>query len=171
MWFEVTVSLSDKVKFRTSEASDALPLKKWLLEPGILEGFPMINEREIDDAIRIWLSYIKIGATLTAEIDGKPCGMANLYIQPFKKLSHQCLFVIVVDKDHRGQGIGTKLLSELSKLARETFHVEILHLEVYESNPAYRMYERLGFKEYGRHENFLKENGKYSTKIFMQKDL
>ena len=165
------MSLHDKVKFRTSEESDAIPLKKWLLAPGILDGFPMINEREIDDAIRLWLSYIKIGATLTAEIEGKPCGMANLYIHPFKKLSHQCLFVIVVDKDYHRQGIGTKLLSELSKLAKETFHVETLHLEVYESNPAYHMYERLGFKEYGRHENFLKENGKYSTKVFMEKGL
>ncbi len=165
------MSLSDKVKFRISETSDALPLKKWFLEPGILEGFPMISEREIDDAIRIWLSYIKIGATLTAEIDRKPCGMANLYIQPFKKLSHQCLFVIIVDKDYRGQGVGNKLLRQLNTLAKETFHIEILHLEVYEHNPAYYIYERFGFKEYGRHENFLKDQGKYSTKILMEKTL
>ncbi|MCK4934777.1 MAG: GNAT family N-acetyltransferase [Simkaniaceae bacterium] len=165
------MNIASQLTFRLSEKQDALPLKLWLQEPGILKGFPMINEREVDDAIRIWLSYIPKKSTLTALLNGKACGMANLYLQPNKKLSHQCLFVIVVDKEYRGQGVGRRLLEELINLAKQQFHIEILHLEVYEHNPAFHLYSKLGFTEYGRQKNYLKENGVYHTKILMQKSL
>ena len=53
---------------------------------------------------------------------------------------------------HRNKGIGTKLLDELFALAKETFKIEIVHLEVYHTNPAIILYQRLGFKQFG---NFL----------------
>ena len=55
------------------------------------------------------------------------------------------------------------------KLAKEEFHIELLHLEVYEGNPAIRLYERFGFVKYGEHPHFIKEEGRYLSKILMQK--
>jgi len=150
---------------------DAPLLKQWLLEPGVLRWFPMINEREIDDAVRVWVSYSKLQAGLTIEVDGTPRGMANLYLQPYKKLKHQCLFSIIVGEGHRGKGIGTILLDNLKRHAKDTFHIELLHLEVYEGNPAIRLYERSGFVEYGRHPDFLHAYGHYQSKILMQQFL
>lgn len=159
------------IEIRHAEPEDAPFLKEWLSDPEILRWFPMINEAEIDDSVRIWVSYSRQKAGLTVLIDGKPCGMANLYIQPFQKFAHQCLFSIVVQGEHRGKGVGTALLTALMKLAKEQFNIELLHLEVYDGNPAIRLYERLGFKVYGRHAKFLKVGDKYFDKILMQRSL
>jgi len=157
---------------RFTEAIDAPFLTKWLEEPATLRWYPMCDLREIDDAVRIWMSYAKLQAGLTALCDGKPCALATLYIQPFQKLRHTCLFAVIVQKEYRSKGVGKQLLEELMQLAKSKFHIEVLHLEVYEENPAIRLYERLGFVEFGRQERFIKEeNGKYLAKIFMQKEL
>jgi len=158
-----------EVRFTLPE--DAPHLQHWLMEPGVLRWFPMINAREVEDAVRVWIGYCKIHAALTVTDKGVPCGMANLYIQPYKKLAHQCLFSIIVGKAYRGQGVGTLLLTELMKLAKEKFHIELLHLEVYEGNPATALYRKMGFVEYGRHSHFIKEDGTYSAKVFMQRNL
>jgi len=131
----------------------------------------MIDAREIEDSVRIWVGYSRIEAGLTALWNGEPCGMANLYIQPYKKQAHTCLFSVIVKEEMRGKGVGKELLEALMKYAKEKFHIEILHLEVYEGNPAKRLYERVGFTEFGRQSRFIKEEGKYIAKIFMQKYL
>lgn len=160
------------ITIRPAVDSDQKYLVEWLLQPGVLDWFPLADLREIEDAARIWVSYIKFGpAVLTALWDGVPCGIANLYLQPYKKLAHQSLFAIVVDEKYRGKNVGTLLMAELMKNAKEIFNIELLHLEVYEGNPAIRLYERLGFTAYGTHPHFIKDQGVYKSKILMQKRL
>lgn len=161
----------EHVTLREAVASDQRYLVEWLLQPGVLAGFPLADTREVEDAARIWLSYADQGAVITALWDGVPCGIANLYLQPYKKLSHQSLFAIIVDEKYRGKGIGTKLIYELMRLGKEKFHLELLHLEVYEGNPAVKLYEKLGFQKIGVQRNFMKSDGKYTNKILMQRDL
>jgi len=156
---------------RFAEEADQKYLVEWLLQPGVLEGFPLSDLREIEDAARIWISYYKQNGVLTALCDGVPCGIANLYLQPYKKLAHQCLLAIIVDEKFRGKGIGTRLINELMALGKERFHLELIHLEVYEGNPAIRLYERLGFARYGMQRHFVKDQGRYIGKILMQKKL
>lgn len=156
------------VAIRFGEEADQKYLVDWLLQPGVLEWFPLADLREVEDAARIWISYSKYNAVLTSLWDGVPCGIANLYLQPYKKLSHQCLFAIIVDERVRGKGVGTKLIQELMQLAKERFKIELLHLEVYEGNPAINLYRRCGFTEYGAQRHFVKDHGKYLTKILMQ---
>lgn len=157
--------------FRLTGVEDAPNLLRWISDPQILRWFPMFDAREIEDSVRIWTGYSRIEAGITVECDGEPVGMANLYIQPYKKLAHTCLFAIIVKAEMRGKGIGRALLDYLMKYAKEKFKIEILHLEVYEGNPAKRLYERAGFKEFGCQTRFIKEDGKYIAKIFMQKKL
>jgi RimJ/RimL family protein N-acetyltransferase len=163
--------MKEHLTFRLTRMEDAPFLTKWLSEPDILRWFPMIDAREIEDAVRIWISYSRIEASITAEWDGQPCAMANLYIQPYRKLAHTCLFAIIVKEEMRGKGIGKALLEYIMQHAKTRFHIEILHLEVYEGNPAKRLYERAGFTEFGCQTRFIKEDGKYIGKIFMQKKL
>ena len=126
----------------------------------------------MEDAARLWISYCKIGATLTALWDGTPCGLATLYISPFRKLAHQCLLAIIVADGYRNKGVGTKLMSDLMVLAKEQFKIELLHLEVYDGNPAVHLYKKLGFVEYGYQRHFVKEGeNHYLGKIMMQKRL
>jgi len=156
---------------RLAEEADQKYLSEWLLQPGVLKWFPLSDLREVEDAARIWMSYSKQSAVLTALWDGVPCGIANLYLQPYKKLAHQCLFAIIVDEKYRGKGIGRKLLEELLLMAKEKFKLEMIHLEVYEGNPAIRLYQRMGFIQYGAQRHFIKDEGRYLTKILMQKKL
>lgn len=157
---------------RPTEPCDASYLKQWLSEPGILTKFPMTNIREVEDSIRLWMSYIPKQSAITASVDGNPVGMAVIYIQPFEKLRHQALFAIIVDPRFRGKGIGTVLLKEVEKMAQKRHGIELLHLEVYQDNPAYNLYKRLGFREYAVQKGYLKESPEqYADKICMQKRL
>ncbi len=156
---------------RLTAQEEAVHLIQWLSDPMVLSWFPMNNQREVEDAVRLWMNYASQGAALTAFEGEDVCGMANLYVQPFKKISHQALFAIIVDPNKRGQGVGSFLIDALERLAKDKFKIEILHLEVYEGNPAYRLYERKGFQKYGEHPRFIKEDGKYLSKIFMQKEI
>lgn len=160
-----------QITIRMGEDADEKHLINWLLQPGVLKWFPLSDLREIEDAARIWISYSKQNAVLTALWDGIPCGIANLYIQPFKKLAHQCLFAIIVDEAYRGKGVGTRLIEDLIDLARNRFRLELLHLEVYEGNPAIGLYQKFGFQEYGVQKRFVKEDGVYLSKVLMQKVL
>lgn len=165
------MSDAPQLTFRLTKDEDAPFLLQWLSDPKILRWFPMCDAREIEDAVRIWVGYSRIESGITALWDGVPCGMANLYIQPYKKQAHTCLFSIIVKDEMRGKGVGKGLMEHLMKHAKEKFKIEILHLEVYDGNPARHLYERLGFKEFGRQSHFIKEEGKYTAKIFMQKTL
>lgn len=161
----------DPIQIRYTELSDAKHLKEWLLEPGVLRWFPMLRDIEIDDAVARWVGFSKVRSSLTVEIDGVPCGLASLYIQHYWKLEHQCEFGIIVGNGQRGKGVGSKLLDALMHLAKENFHIELLHLQVYEGNPAINLYKRFGFREFGRQTHWIKENGEYLGRIFMERFL
>ncbi len=156
---------------RLTEESDYDLLVSWLMQPGVLRWFPLYDLREIEDAARIWIGNAKHHSVLTALVDDVPCGVATLYLQPYKKLAHQCLFAIVVDEAYRGRGVGRKLLTDLIALGKERFQLKILHLEVYDGNPAIGLYRKLGFEQYGFQRHFIKDNGEYIGKILMQKKI
>ncbi|MFQ5729068.1 MAG: GNAT family N-acetyltransferase [Waddliaceae bacterium] len=165
---ETTPSL----EFRYTELSDGKHLKEWLLDPTVKRWFPMADEVEIDDAVNRWIGFSRYKCSLTAVKDGVPCGLATLYLQPYKKLAHQCEFGIIVGGEFRNQGIGSELLNHLMHLAKERFTIELLHLQVYAENPARRLYERFGFTEFGNQAQWIKEDdGTYTGRIFMEKSL
>jgi len=158
------------LEFRISVPEDRKYLIEWLNDPKILRWFPMSNYKEVLDASAIWMSYIEKKGVFTAVLNGTPVGIANIYVPVYKRFEHQCLFAIIVDEKHRGKGIGSALMQEIVKQAKERFHIEMLHLEVYKGNPAIHLYERLGFKQYGIHKKFFKEqSGEYLDKILMYK--
>lgn len=160
------------VSIRFTDLSDGKYLKEWLHEPGVLKWFPMFDEVEIDDAVQRWVGFSRYRCSLTATIDGLPKGIATLYLQPYRKLAHQCEFGIIVAKEVRGKGIGALLIEHLERLAKETFKIELIHLQVYEKNPAKRLYERLGYKEFGYQAEWIKEpDGTFVGRTFMEKKL
>lgn len=161
-----------EIEIRKSKHEDVKYIIEWLKDPETLQWYPMFNDREIDDAADFWISFVKDGAVLTAYYDNEAVGIVNLYLQPYQKLSHQCLMAIIVKNGFRGKGVGTKLIQAIEKLAKEEFNIKFLHLEVYENNPAIRLYERQGFVKYGEHKHFIKNlDGSYLSKICMQKQL
>ena len=61
---------------------------------------------------------------------------------------------ILIDPDYQGQGIGSKLILAFLQEIQEK-HPDILRVEIIarESNPALKLYEKMGFKKEGRFEN------------------
>lgn len=157
---------------RYTVMDDARYLKEWLMDPTVSRWFPMLDEPEIEDATQRWIGFSRYRCSLTATQDDVPCGITTLYLQPYKKLAHQCEFGIIVGPQYRNKGVGGHLINNLCHLARHTFKIELLHLQVYSNNPAIRLYSRFGFKEFGRQDHWIKElNGEYTGRIFMEKTL
>lgn len=162
---------SSNVVIRYTEMNDAKYLRQWLLDPSTMRWFPMADEVEIDDSVNRWIAFSRYKCSLTAVKDGIPCGLATLYLQPYRRLAHQCEFGIVVSKDYRGRGyhVGEHLLTSLMDLAKNTFRIELLHLQVYGENPAIRLYRRFGFREFGRQNRWLKDGDAYLARVFMER--
>lgn len=159
------------ITVRYTENEDAPFLKSWLEEPGVLRWFPMQEPLELEDAIRHWIGFSRYKCSLTAVDNGVPCGLSTLYLMPYRKVSHQCLFSIIVEKEHRRRGVGTLLLNNVIHLAKTQFRLEYLYLEVYEGNPAIHLYQKFGFQEVGRQPHFIKEEDGYLGKIIMEKKI
>lgn len=162
------------VDIRYTEPEDGKYLKEWLMDPSVGRWFPMFDEVEIDDAVMRWIGFSRYRCSLTAVKDGVPVGITTLYLQPYKKLAHQCEFGIIVGGDYRNKGIGSQLLKNVMHLAKTQFSIELLHLQVYAGNPATRLYDRFGFVEFGRQNGWIKEkdeNGNpfYVGRVFMEK--
>lgn len=163
----------DNITIRELVEADQYYLSEFLMDPSVLDFFPMSNMTEVQEAIKIWLFYARKGQAFTVEVNHKPAGMAILYVNAFKKLSKQSLFAIVIGEKYRGKGIGTKLMHHLIKEAKHKHGIVNLHLEMYEGNPAYSLYKRLGFKDYAVHNKFMKEqiSDQKKKKIMMELDL
>lgn len=159
------------VEVRYTEPEDGKYLKNWLMDPSVKMWFPMADEVEIDDAVMRWIAFYRYKCSLTITLDGVPCGIATLYLQPYRKLSHQCEFGIIIGTEYRNKGIGSYLMSSIMHLAKEKFHVELLHLQVYAENPAINLYKRFGFKEFGRQDGWIKDEGRPVGRIFMERYL
>lgn len=160
------------VEIRYTEMHDGKALREWLLDPTVGRWFPMCDELEIEDAVARWVGFSRYKCSLTATKNGEPAGLATLYLQPYKKLAHQCEFGIIVGEKFRGQGVGSMLLHHLIHLAKQNFKIELLHLQVYQDNPAVRLYSRFGFTEFGRQPKWIKElDGSYTGRIFMEREL
>lgn len=160
------------LEIRYTEPGDAPFLKQWLSDPSVKHWFPMADAVEIDDAVNRWIAFYRYRCSLTATMNGVPCGIATLYLQPYRKLAHQCEFGILVSEDQRNKGIGSDLMRNIIHLGREYFNIELLHLQVYAKNPAKSLYERFGFKEFGHQTHWIKEGeGIYVGRIFMELEL
>ncbi|MCH9617480.1 MAG: hypothetical protein SP4CHLAM5_05220 [Chlamydiia bacterium] len=164
---------TQNIQIRKLVEADSYYLSQFLMDPAVLEFYPMSNMAEVQESIKIWLFYARKGHAYTIEVNNKPAGMAILYVNSFKKLARQSLFAIVVGDKYRGKGLGTKLMKHLIKEAKDTYGIYNLHLEVYEGNPACSLYKRLGFKEYAAHDNFMREqvSDRKRKKIMMELDL
>jgi ribosomal protein S18 acetylase RimI-like enzyme len=87
------------------------------------------------------------------------------------KDSHKGLLrAMYVRPTHRRSGAGRQLVQVIIEHARQK--VEQLQLAVVSTNqPAIRLYQSLGFRQYGLEPHALKHNGTYADEILMSLDL
>lgn len=156
------------LEIRKTVAEDAAPLLEWMSDPKVNLHLPMGEPQEIEDGAKRWCDLYKKGYCLTAVLDGEPVGMGFLFIQDYVVLCHQCMHVLVVRHDCQGQGIGSKLLEELLRVAKDEFKLELVHVEVYGSEEIVDFYKKRGFVEFARQEKWLKIDGSYYNRVLLE---
>ena len=156
---------------RYTYVTDLPYLRQWLLDPKVQKWFPVSEEREIEDCVQCWIGFSRYSSSITATVDGVPCGIGTLFLMPYRKVAHHCLFKLVVDPKFQGKGIGSSLLKNLKHLAKNYFHLEIIHIEVFEGNPVLRLLRNHDFREFARQEKFVKDKGVYLARILCECNL
>lgn len=156
---------------RYTQLADEPYLKEWLNSPGVLHWFPMSIGQEVEDTVRSWMSFYQWNCSLTCTIQDAPCGIGTLFLMPYRKVAHHCVFKIIVAPQWQKRGIGSSLLKNLMHLAKNYFRLEILHMEVYEGNPMISLLIKSGFQQFARQEHFVKENEKYLARLLFEINL
>lgn len=154
---------------------DDLPEVVEALNSVIREGRYLFMNNEITDMEeeRRWFEHgTKAGMRyLVARVDGKVVGGASIHPQTDKR-AHVAEFGISIREGYRNMGIGSALIAELIKIAKQR-EFEILQLSVYATNKrALHVYKKCGFKESGRLARDIRFfDGTYSDTVLMQLSL
>ncbi|GGJ08506.1 GNAT family N-acetyltransferase [Paenibacillus hunanensis] len=155
------------------DASHAEAYRKLRLEA--LEQYPeaFASSYEEESAWPIDRFHKRLSAedkfTLGAWLDELLIGTVTLIPEQKSKLKHRANIVAMyVRPEHRGSGIGRRLLEQAIDLARELGGIEQIYLSVMAHNePAKRLYMALGFEAYGKDWRALKIDDAYHDEELM----
>ncbi len=158
------------IRYTTEE--DVKYLREWIAHPDVLCWFSMADQQEIESALQCWIGYSRYKCSLTATIDQEPCGIATLFLMPYKKVAHHCLFKVVVDPKWQRKGIGFSLIKNIKHLAKTYFRLETIHIEVFEGNALISLLkEKLGFYEVVRQDRYVKMGDTYLARVLLETEL
>ncbi|MDZ5253668.1 GNAT family protein [Clostridium sp. LIBA-8841] len=89
-----------------------------------------------------------------------------------KRICHNSEIAISVRKDYWNIGVGSAVMEELIRFAKDKKSIKTISLGVRESNNnAIKLYEKYGFKKIGVHENYFNIDGVYYDEILMDLSL
>ncbi len=109
---------------------------------------------------------------LLAFSGGKLMGISEIDMKD-KVEESEGVFGISLLEEYRGEGAGKKLMELVIKEVEENIpHLRIVTLGVFANNPVARdLYEKLGFKEYGRLPGGVLYKGQYVDHVYMYKQV
>ena len=110
---------------------------------------------------------------IVAEINGKIVGTAGIEAVGGKfKISHRADFGIAILKEYWGLGIGSALTKACIECAKAAGYSQLELNVVAENKAAAALYEKLGFKEYGRNpQGFRSRTTGFQELIYMRLEL
>lgn len=155
----------EELDIRYTHITDEAYLRSWLMNPKLQHFLSVSNEQEINNTLQCWLGFCRYKASLTATLNGTPCGMATLFLMPYQKVSHHCLFKMVVDPVYQKRGVGNSLLKNIMHLAKTYFKLEEIYTEVIEDNPLIHLLYKFGFYQFVKQEEYIKENNQYYARL------
>ncbi len=167
--------VKDKVIYRLQNPEDIVELAKLLKE--VSDEKAPISAKKVDIMSAI-ANFFKIQqdmkrkkrVSIVAEVNGKIVGNATI-----KRMSGRLNRVgdigILIKKEYRNRGIGTKLMKMLLKEAKK-IGIKIATLEVVADNErAIHLYTKCGFKEFGKLPKSIQFGKKMKDLIYMYKEL
>ena len=161
------------LQIRRLEPSDAALFREIRLEalqqnPG---AFGSTFEQENTQPLSWFEAALVRRDVFGAFLDGTLAGTAGFRAQENPKHAHKAvLWDMYVRADARNAGLGRKLVAAVLDHARG--RVEMVQLTVVSENEdARRLYDALGFVEYGYEKRAHKQNGRYYDEVLMVKFL
>ena len=101
-------------------------------------------------------------------IDNKIVSVAQINTPNRKRINHNSEISISVKKEYWGLGIGSIVMEQLIKFAKDNATIKNITLGVISYNHnAIKLYEKHGFEKTGVNKNFLNINGNYYDEILM----
>lgn len=110
---------------------------------------------------------------LVAEVNGRIAGTAGIEaVGAREKVRHRATLGISVAREFWGLGIGRALTEACIECARNAGYVQLELEAAAENERAIALYEKCGFREYGRNPmGFLSRDGHYQTLVSMRIEL
>ena len=108
--------------------------------------------------------FVVIAQVLAANLMGH---LVNSYFifNALSKVSHHCLFKIIVDPIHQNKGVGNSLLKNVIHLAKVYFKLEEVYTEVVEDNPLIHLLHKYDFYQFAEQKDYVKENDRYYARL------
>jgi RimJ/RimL family protein N-acetyltransferase len=162
-----------EIQIRQLTPSDAESFRELRLEGLRLnpEAFGSTYEFEKDQPLTRYTGWLTNSTVFGAYQNSQLIGTASFTQQSGLKDSDTGLLrAMYVRPTHRRSGAGRQLVQAVIATAREKVE-RVLLTVVSDNQPAIRLYQSLGFRQYGLEKNALKHNGKYSDEILMSLDL
>lgn len=106
-------------------------------------------------------------------VDGKVAGNCEITFSKNIKTRHRASIAIALISEFWNQGIGTKMLQEMIRLAGEREYVTQIELDVVEGNSRARhLYEKMGFRITGVRPNAIRlKDGTFLNEYMMVKEI
>ena len=161
------------IQIRQLTPADAESFRELRLEGLRLnpEAFGSTYDFEKDQPLTRYTGWLTNSTVFGAYENSHLIATASFTQLSGQKNSHKGLLrAMYVRPTHRRSGAGRQLVQAVIETARQK--VEQIQLSVVSTNqPALRLYQSLGFRQYGLEKNALKHNGLYSDEILMSLDL
>ena len=160
-------------RFRGIQLADVEPLLAYLNEYEtrrfLGSVLPNSKEEELEWVRNRWKAQSN-GKIFTFAVESKETGgfVGICDIWPHSMSPHTGEIGIALNPALRNKGFGTETMKFLLWFGFNMRNYQRIELEVIEGNdPAKHVYEKVGFKEVGRHRNYIFRNGKYLDTILM----
>ncbi|WLR47923.1 GNAT family N-acetyltransferase [Halobacillus litoralis] len=155
-------------KGKPEDAAHTMAIAKEILS----EGYGLKHLSEFHDSLekeKAWITrYEEPEFFLVAEMDGDVVGFLNFDLGALSSTRHQGTFGVSVKRDVRNMGVGRKLVTALTARCRQTDGIDIIRLNVLESNArAIHLYKSLGFQKEGCFQDYIRKNGRSDNLIHM----
>lgn len=169
----------EKIQIRPLEQNDVNELLSFMNTLSKEQTYIRLQGEELtmDEEIRYIDDFIrrikeKKAVKFLAFNEKELVGVADVYLKD-KIENHIGVFGITIKKEWRGKGIGRKLMEQTLKEAAESIGgLKIIELGVFANNPvAKKMYEKMGFVEYGKLPKGIKHKGEFVDHLYMYKEV